>query len=54
MRNTWPGGMTTSMRTTGTHEDSATSAARKRCLRSCMPAVVRPGCCTFCCTELTR
>jgi hypothetical protein len=46
--------MTPSMRTTGAHEDSATLAAHKRCLRSCMPAVVRPCCCTFCCTELTR
>ena len=25
----------------------------KRCIRSCMPAVVRPCCCTPCCTELT-
>jgi len=45
--------LTTSMRTTGAHDDRATSAATsKRSLRSCMPAVVRPCCCTFCCTEL--
>ena len=41
------------MRTTGAHDDRTTSTASKRCLRSCMPAVVRPCCCTFCCTELT-
>jgi hypothetical protein len=41
------------MRTTGAHDDRTTSAASRRCLRSCMPAVVRPRCCTFCCTELT-
>jgi hypothetical protein len=48
----WSTGETTSMRTTGAHEDGATSAAHKRCLRSCIPAVVRSCCCTFCCTEL--
>ncbi len=37
------------MQTTGAHDDRTTSAASKRCLRSCMPAVVRP----CCCTELT-
>ena len=47
------------MRTTGAYGDRTTSAASKRCLRSCMPAVVRAsGCaccyCTFCCTEMTR
>jgi hypothetical protein len=46
-------GMTTSMRTTGAHEDGATTAARECSLRSCMPAVVRPCCCTYCCTEQT-
>ena len=42
-----------SMRTTGACDDRTTSAASERCPRSCMPAVVRPCCCTFCCTELT-
>ena len=40
------------MRTTGACGVRATSAARKRCLRSCMPAVVRPYCSTCCCTAL--
>jgi len=43
--------LTPSMRTTGVHEDGATSAAHKRCLR-CMPVVVRCCCCTSCCTPL--
>lgn len=31
----------------------SSSAGNQRGLRSCMRAVVRPRCCTFCCTELT-
>jgi hypothetical protein len=42
-----------SMRITGERDDWATAAARKRRLRSCVPAVVRPCCCTLCCTDLT-
>ena len=45
--------MTPSMRTTGAHDDRTTSAASKRSPRSCTSAVVRPCCCTFCCTELS-
>jgi hypothetical protein len=41
------------MQTTGEHDDRSTSAAGQRCLRSRMRAVVRPHCCTSCCTELT-
>jgi hypothetical protein len=41
------------MRTTGARDEWATSAARERCPRSCTPAVVRPCCCTYCCTGLT-
>ena len=41
-RTGWPIGQTTSVRTTGAYDDRATSAASKRCLRSWMPAVVRP------------
>src|SRR6266699_1279381 len=50
------GGQTTSMRTTSAHQDRPTSAVHRRCLRSCVPAVVRPCCCTSCCTDfaLTR
>jgi hypothetical protein len=47
------GVLTPSMRTTGARDERATSAARERCPRSCMPAVVRLCCCTYCCTELT-
>ena len=45
--------LTTSMRTTGGHEDLIIPTACKGCLWSCMPAVVCPCCCTFCCTRLT-
>jgi hypothetical protein len=44
---------TPSMRTTGAHDDRTTSAASKRCLRSCMPAVVHLRCCTSRRTQLT-
>jgi hypothetical protein len=47
-----PIGQTTSMRTTGAHDDWPTSAASQWCLRPSMPAVVRPRCCTSCGTEL--
>jgi hypothetical protein len=43
-----------SMRTMGACQVGTTTAASGRCLRSCMPAVVRPCCCTTCCTDLTR
>jgi hypothetical protein len=45
--------MTTSMRTTGACDDSPISAANPCSPWSCMRAVVRPRCCTSCCTELT-
>jgi hypothetical protein len=41
------------MQTTGACDNRTTSAASKRCLRSRMPAVVRPCCCTPHCTKLT-
>ena len=44
---------TPSMRTTGAYDDRPTAPAHKRCLQSCLPAVVRPCCCTSCCTGLT-
>jgi hypothetical protein len=45
--------LTPSMRTTGACDDSAISAANPCSPRSCMRAVVRPRCCTSCCTTLT-
>ena len=42
-------GLTTWMRTTGAYDDRTTSAASEGCLRSSMPAVA----CPCCCTELT-
>jgi len=48
-----PSGLTLSMRTTGAYDKRTTSAASKRCPRSCTLAVVRPCCCTSCRTELT-
>jgi hypothetical protein len=41
------------MQTTGACQVGTSSAAHKRCLWSCMRAVVRRRCCTFCCTALT-
>jgi hypothetical protein len=35
-RTGWPIGQTTSMRTISAHDDQTTSAASRRCLRSCM------------------
>jgi hypothetical protein len=42
------------MQITGTCQVGTSSAARQRCLGSCMRAVVRSCCCTCCCTALTR
>jgi hypothetical protein len=44
---------TTSMRTIGAYQVRASSAAKGRCLRSRVRAVVRPCCCISCCTDLT-
>jgi hypothetical protein len=41
------------MQTTGACQVGTSSAGHKRCLWSCMRAVVRRRCCTFCCTALT-
>jgi hypothetical protein len=41
------------MQTIGAHDDLSASAGGQRCLLSCMPAVVRPRCCTSCYAELT-
>src|SRR5205814_8098785 len=41
------------MQTTGACQVRMTSAGNQWCVRSCMRAVVRPRCCTFCCTDLT-
>jgi hypothetical protein len=40
------------MRTTGACDDSLISAANLCSPRSCMRAIVRPRCCTSCCTTL--
>jgi hypothetical protein len=40
------------MQTRGACQVGTTTTARGRCLRSCMRAIVRPRCCTGCCTEL--
>jgi hypothetical protein len=39
------------MQTTGGCQVGASAAGRQRCLRSCTRAVVRPRCCTSCCTD---
>ena len=41
------------MQTTGACQVGTSSAGSQRCLGSCVRAVVRPCCCTSCCTELT-
>jgi hypothetical protein len=41
------------LQTTGACQVGTTTAASERCLRSCMRVVVRPCCCTSCCTDLT-
>lgn len=42
------------MQTTDASQVGTNSAGSQRCLRSCTRAVVRPCCCTFCCTDLMR
>ena len=46
-------GQATWMQITGACDDRTTLAASKRRLRSFMPAIALPRCCTSCCTELT-
>jgi hypothetical protein len=45
--------LATWMQTTGACQVGTTAAASGHCRRSCMRAVVRPCCCTSCCTDLT-
>ena len=41
------------MQTTGACQVRTSLAGSQRCLRWCMRGVVRPCCCTSCCTDLT-